>query len=244
MHVLDGVFYKLVSETDNVPDRNIFPHLLKQICSAYGLKTAAYFGINVRKINPSEPYLAVTYSSDWVEHYRSMNYVKLDPIIRSGFSELLPIDWNGEDARSKKLRDFFGEASEFGIGRRGLTFPIRGRSGDRALFTVTSDVSCADWRASLLHLERDLQMLAYHLHQRVLVIEGADRQPVKLAPREIECLRWISDGKTHWETSVILGISKKTVDFYLENARVKLGAANSQHAAMKASHQNLLLIPS
>jgi DNA-binding CsgD family transcriptional regulator len=230
----------LIKEADNICERAALPMLMEKICAAYDLRSVAYFGLNVAKEARGEPYLAVTYSHEWVQHYRVENYVSIDPVIRDGFAALLPMEWNGDTAQSKKLRTFFGEAGEFGLGRLGLTFPIRGRAGDRALFTITSDVSPKEWRAQRLWLERDLQMLAFHLHQRVLVIEGMDFPPVKLAPREIECLRWVLEEKTHWEISVILGISVKTVNFYLENARFKLGAATSWHAALKASHQNML----
>lgn len=237
----EHLFQRLIEDVDNVANRAALPMLLKQIAKGYELNSVAYFGLNVSRDDRGEPYLAVTYSAEWVQHYKIENYLSVDPVIRDGFSALLPMEWNAETAEGKKLRKFFGEAGEFGLGRRGLTFPIRGRSGDRALFTITSDVSMAEWRAQRIWLERDLQMLAYHFHQRILAIEGVDVPRVPLAPREIECLKWVLAEKTHWEIAVILGIAEKTVKHYLENARFKLGAATSWHAALKASQQNLLV---
>ena len=206
------------------------------------MKTAAYFGVNISPKDPSEPYLAVTYSAEWVGHYKSMNYVAIDPVLKSGFMSLLPIEWNSYDSRSKKLRSFFGEASEFGIGRNGLTIPIRGRSGERALFTITSDAGPVEWQDSLRRLRRDFLILAYHLHQMIIRTEGVEKPVVKLAPREIECLKWKASGKTDWETACILGISEKTVRFHLDLARAKLDAMNVTHAVAKAMNQNLFLI--
>ncbi|WP_336740322.1 helix-turn-helix domain-containing protein [Aureimonas altamirensis] len=64
----------------------------------------------------------------------------------------------------------------------------------------------------------------------------------KLTPREKEVLIWASQGKTAWETSVILSISKNTVITHLRNARYKLNAANGAHAITKAAlRQDIML---
>lgn len=216
--------------------------LLERVCANYNLKTAAYFGLNVSRNDPSAPYLAVTYSSAWVEHYKARNYVNLDPVIKSGFASLLPIEWSGKRVTTPKLKQFFGEATEFGVGQSGLTVPVRGPSGDRALVTITSDAPLHVWQRELPRLKRDFQMLAYHLHQTVIRTQGLDKPIPKLAPREIECLKWKASGKTDWETGMILGISEKTVRFYLDLARAKLNASNVTHAVAKALNQNLFLV--
>jgi DNA-binding CsgD family transcriptional regulator len=43
-----------------------------------------------------------------------------------------------------------------------------------------------------------------------------------LTKREVECIRWCVKGKTADETSIILGISKRTVNAHLDNAKQKL----------------------
>jgi len=47
-------------------------------------------------------------------------------------------------------------------------------------------------------------------------------------------LTWAARGKTSAEIGVILDLSKRTVDFHLDNARTKLGAATRIEAAIKA----------
>jgi DNA-binding CsgD family transcriptional regulator len=56
------------------------------------------------------------------------------------------------------------------------------------------------------------------------------REARHLTPRERECLHWVAHGKTHFETSLILGISTSVVKNHLDNARMKLGATNLTHA--------------
>jgi DNA-binding CsgD family transcriptional regulator len=53
--------------------------------------------------------------------------------------------------------------------------------------------------------------------------------------RETETLPWVARGKTSAHIAKITGLSKRTVDFHLDNARVKLGVATRTEAALKAA---------
>lgn len=241
LQTLEEIYDLLISEfEDGTADP---PALLRKMCALYGLASVAYFGVNVQKSTAADPFLTVTYSSDWVTHYKKSNYVTLDPVIRSGFSAVLPTEWNGHDYRGAKFRRFFGEASEFGIGYNGLTIPVRGRSGDRALFTITGNGSPEKWRRDLKYLKRDFHMFAYLFHQMVTRRGNPEPPMVHLAPREVECLKWKATGKTDWETSMIMGISEKTVRFYVNLILSKLGAVNTTHAVTKAYSENILIGP-
>lgn len=61
-----------------------------------------------------------------------------------------------------------------------------------------------------------------------------------LSNTEIECLRWVSLGKTAKETAVILGKSARTIEFHLNNAMKKLNAVNKVQAVVLAVGLNLL----
>jgi DNA-binding CsgD family transcriptional regulator len=61
-----------------------------------------------------------------------------------------------------------------------------------------------------------------------------------LSAREIECLSWVSMGKTAWETATIMGRSQRTVEFHLLNATRKLSASNKIHAAVIAVRKGLI----
>ena len=57
---------------------------------------------------------------------------------------------------------------------------------------------------------------------------------VSLNDREIEVLTWVSRGKKSVEIARKLRLSKRTVDFHVDNARIKLRAATRTEAATKA----------
>lgn len=61
-----------------------------------------------------------------------------------------------------------------------------------------------------------------------------------LSAREREVLLWAAQGKTAWETSTILGISSKTVEFHLANCGKKLGTATKAQTILAAARKGLL----
>ena len=46
---------------------------------------------------------------------------------------------------------------------------------------------------------------------------------IALSPRELECLAWAARGKSAWDIGQILGITRRTAAFHLDNAKAKLG---------------------
>jgi DNA-binding response OmpR family regulator len=63
---------------------------------------------------------------------------------------------------------------------------------------------------------------------------------VDLTDRETETLTWAARGKTSSEIATILGLTKRTVDFHIDNARIKLNATSRMHAAVKAAAGQLI----
>lgn len=69
---------------------------------------------------------------------------------------------------------------------------------------------------------------------------GLDAPAPQLSAREREVLLWAAQGKTAWETSTILGISSKTVEFHLGNCGKKLGTATKAQTILAAARKGLL----
>jgi LuxR family transcriptional regulator, quorum-sensing system regulator BjaR1 len=78
--------------------------------------------------------------------------------------------------------------------------------------------------------------LGRHLHR----IATWQRVSSDLTAREWDCLLWAGEGKTNWEISAILGISKSTVTKHIMAAREKLGAVSKAHAIAMAIRTKLL----
>lgn len=82
---------------------------------------------------------------------------------------------------------------------------------------------------SLLHL---LAHLAFRRSEAML--DAPRTGSATLTAREVECLRWVSVGKTDTEIAVILAIKPRTARFHIENAKRKLGVATRVQAVAEA----------
>ena len=82
----------------------------------------------------------------------------------------------------------------------------------------------------------DFDILVSIINARLAHVARTDVwvKEVNLNHREIETLTWVARGKTSAEIAKILGLSKRTVDFHIDNARIKLGVATRTQAAIKA----------
>lgn len=88
----------------------------------------------------------------------------------------------------------------------------------------------------------DFDRLAYIIDARLAGVARTKLVPklVKLNKREIEVLTWVSRGKKSLEIARKLRLSKRTVDFHIDNARIKLRAATRTEAAIKAVASGLI----
>jgi DNA-binding NarL/FixJ family response regulator len=88
----------------------------------------------------------------------------------------------------------------------------------------------------------DFDMLATIIAARLAGVARAGLRPktVDLNDREVEVLTWAARGKTSMEIAQILGLTKRTIDFHIDNARAKLGAATRTEAVIKAASGRLI----
>lgn len=74
-----------------------------------------------------------------------------------------------------------------------------------------------------------------------LSTEPEPSQPtVSLSPREQECLRWVSQGKSSADIGTILALSPRTVDSYLEKVCAKFRVRTRIEAVAAAVRQGVI----
>ena len=88
----------------------------------------------------------------------------------------------------------------------------------------------------------DFEVLATIIAARLAGVARTGLWPktIGLNEREVEVLTWAARGKTSAEIATILDVAKRTVDFHIENARGKLGAATRTEAVLKAATGRLI----
>jgi DNA-binding response OmpR family regulator len=88
----------------------------------------------------------------------------------------------------------------------------------------------------------DFEVLTTIINARLAGVARSELWPklVQLNDREVETLTWVARGKTSAEIAQILGLTKRTVDFHIDNARTKLDAATRTQAVIKAATGRLI----
>jgi DNA-binding response OmpR family regulator len=88
----------------------------------------------------------------------------------------------------------------------------------------------------------DFDVLAAVIESRLRRVARSAVWPrqIALGERERETLTWAARGKTFAEIGEILGLSRRTVEFHLDNARRKLGVPTRTQALIKAAVGQLI----
>lgn len=169
-----------------------------------------------------------TTPDSWRAHYEANDYYFDDPIVREFLGASKPFLWTDipRKGRAKLIMD---EAEAAGL-TNGLTIPIRGDVDGLAAVSLSGrdDNPTPDEIRDLEGLALTFNSLFHRL--KPLVVQ----KDFDLRDREIECLQWVAVGKTSEMIAEILGIKKQTVDGYIRDAILKLGAKGRPAAVVKA----------
>lgn len=90
--------------------------------------------------------------------------------------------------------------------------------------------------------EEILQLVIPHFHATLQRLENIFKNDSPLTPRETEVLKWITQGKSNWDISMIMEISERTVKFHVSNILQKLDASTRSHAVAIALEQRIVEI--
>lgn len=212
---------------------------------ALDLPNFVYLGISKRAM--ANPLVITTYPAAWERRYLGRAYQCIDPVVMRAFSSRAPFHWGTDDALrnlSKNQLQIFDEAAMFGV-RCGFTVAIHDEFGRMSAVTFASQEKPKVFQRSLQTNENLLHLMAvhFHVHARQKLGFGASSAWPRLSARETQCLQWAAHGKTRWEISRILQVSRRTVAFHIDNARTKLDAASTTEAVAKAVWENLITPP-
>jgi DNA-binding CsgD family transcriptional regulator len=143
--------------------------------------------------------------------------------------------WQGilaERRLSSAEQDVLDSARAWGW-NNGFVLPVHGAGGYFAVISMASPERDLDLSETRL---TNLKMIGMLAHERCCALAGVGTSnglTEALSPRELECMRWVADGKTDAEIGGILSISEATVKFHVNGARRKLGARNRAQAAAR-----------
>ncbi|WP_461335445.1 helix-turn-helix transcriptional regulator [Bradyrhizobium embrapense] len=237
MHRIFQNFIDLLAAAENAAD---FSNALTITASALELSCFAYLALPSRR--EGKPRLISTYPEEWTSHYLRNRYQLIDPVITQALQTSEPFQWGSGIQSSNRLsvqQQLLDEAAQFGI-RMGFTVPIQDGHGPIAALTFAASQRNQAFESFTKSQGRVLQLMAmyFHAHVRRKLASDHNIAGVLLSPREFECLEWASQGKSAWEIGCILGLSRNTVAYYLENAKEKLGVRTIAQAVARLAAAN------
>jgi LuxR family transcriptional regulator, activator of conjugal transfer of Ti plasmids len=219
------IFQKFIDQMSSAENSEPLRDAMAEAAAGFDLSCFAYLSMPHQP--DARPRLISNYPSAWTAHYLQNRYERFDPVIVRALAHPEPFEWGlgaGQMRSSKPQQEFFEEAARFGI-RRGFTIPIHDNHGPIAAVTFAADDRQPQFKRSIDEHARVLQLMSmyFHAHARRKLAPKRLVGGALLSPREFECLEWAARGKSAWEIGRILGISRRTAAFHLDNAKAKLG---------------------
>ena len=213
---------------------------LEVIGRHYGIDYVTFHMVSNVKENLDNPFVRTTYPTDWVSHYLLNNFVVIDPVLKNALQTEKPFCWDTLEHTPESLR-IIEEAAKFGLGAQGFSVPYTDSQGRRSVLSVNSHLNAAQWSDFLEDYADKITNLASDVHVKAVSEAFADTNNIPhLSPREIECLKRTSEGKSHTEIAKILDLSEHTIRSYLKIARIKLDGVSLAQAVAKASRYGFM----
>ncbi|MGZ9410522.1 MAG: autoinducer binding domain-containing protein [Methylocystis sp.] len=229
-----------LTRAERFPIPNSF---LGEFLRATGLANVAYLAFNIPTGLAERPLLSAVHAASWRKSYAQARRVDLEPVLRVGFGGIMPLDWRLLDRDDPIVSKLLGEALELDLGASGFSIPLRGRSGEYALFSVCCPEDASPLLSPRQFLIRRLMVMSAIFHAGVRGSLAIERHvDMRLSDRELACLCLKAKGISDHEIGLALGAGPTAARFWLETARARLHADSVDDAVEEACRMGLIRV--
>ncbi len=223
-------------------DRSESASFLRAARDRFGVLNLSYWFLGASSDIPDRMSWFSTYDESYMARYLRDVTPLRDRAFRLCFRHLLPLDWAEARRGDETVENIHAVAERYGIGRHGISIPIREPGVGDAMFSVNFDCDDRAWTALRASLVNDVHLFAHYYHLRMKAVVTAQDMSAEfdLSPREREVLQWAAEGKTAWETARLLRVSESAVTLYTSNAMQKLRAKTKTQAVAIAVRNGAL----
>ncbi|PCK06684.1 MAG: LuxR family transcriptional regulator [Alteromonadaceae bacterium] len=173
------------------------------------------------------------YPTAWQQRYESQAYLANDPIVKHGIESTVPIVWG--ESLFKDVPHLWEDAKSFGLCFGWMQSSFLNPSTVGMLTVVRSHDELS--RRELLEKTPSLLWLNQIAQAKFQAawLDHMMPKPLKsLSRRELEVLKWCSEGRTSYEISTILNVTERTAGYHIGNAIKKLNVSNKTAAVILA----------
>jgi DNA-binding CsgD family transcriptional regulator len=178
----------------------------------------------------------------YLEAAKDLGDARRDPVMAQLMAKPVPVVYDQGTYAAAGVGELWEMQAPYGY-KTGIAVKLHLPGNKHFLLGVDREEALPAPGNDLMQMIGGLQLLAAHALTAAdrLLSPKIDKADIpKLTKRELDVLSWTSQGKTAWETSVILGMSEKTVNFHLGNAMRKLGVSSKHQAVLKCVAAGLL----
>jgi DNA-binding CsgD family transcriptional regulator len=180
--------------------------------------------------------------AEYFEMSSDRDRCRTDPVMQHCKYSSVPIVWDHDTYAAVGQSAKWEEQAAYGY-HTGICVATHLPGGRHFCIGVDRDQALPRCASELANIAAHLQLFAAYSQDvalNVLLPSSDQKQLPRLSARELECLRWTTEGKTAWEVGRILSISEQTAVRHLNNATHKLRCVNKHQAVVCALRLGLL----
>lgn len=182
----------------------------------------------------------------YFDEWMSFDWARKDPVMQQAKRAYAPILYGQDSYAAGDDMEMWERQAPFGYAN-GIVTTFHLPNDLHVSFGVDRRSPLPRYRAELLELVAQVQLFGTFVQCAALSlldiradVQQAPLGPIRLSPREYECLQWAAEGKTAWETGMLLSIAEGSVAKVLASAIRRLGCVTKPQAVVKALRLGLI----
>ncbi|PLP98525.1 PA1136 family autoinducer-binding transcriptional regulator [Cupriavidus pauculus] len=213
--------------TEKANRLNIITDIVRSLGQAHGFDRFILFSASPSYEHPVKRIYWI--EGNWFDDgskVTAARYMQICPVTRHLLDESDPFFWTKQHTvRGERYRIV---RHPRGSDIHGLQIPIFGPTGlEGALSLGGKNIDSSPEARILLS---QVGMAAFRAARKLIDGQPVPTLPPGLSPREREILQWVTAGKRQAEIAATLGLSERTIENHLRNARHRLGVATTAQA--------------
>jgi LuxR family quorum sensing-dependent transcriptional regulator len=228
------VAFDLIDEFDRLRTADQVMEQLSKFLTSFGYSAFLITGVPEPPQRLEGYILLNGWPTSWAKLYTEHNYYLDDPVAAYCRRSIHPFEWSEapyDAERCPRAAEVMNIAKDFGM-KQGYLVPVVRSNGFHACVTMAGE--CPDFEP---RAKRAIHLVSLYAHAKAIAclgLAGQTSRRAALTDREREVLVWTALGKSSWDISMILGISERTVNWFIANATRKLDAVNRTQAVVNA----------
>lgn len=177
--------------------------------------------------------------SGYLESYKDTGVGARDPVLQRLKTLSVPVIYDQSLYVRESAADIWEEQATYGY-RTGVSVALHLPGQRHFILGLDREKALPKSEVKLMRMLGDLQLLVVHAQETALRLFGKPQTDVTLSPKEQLILRMTMQGKSAKVIGAEIHSAEATINFHLQNARVKLGVTSKHQAVLKAQSLGLI----